>query len=216
MTLQEIIDIAKNSELNTLHVKDNDQAIVGFVNLGLIELYGIFPLRTEEYLIELQSGKTIYDLPSDFMYLVGAYEEVPIGSPDNSNPMPINEENNPFSLNTISYNQVQVPLSVTGSYISLLYVPKPVKMRIDLPAPAEPNNGLGLLEELPIPEQLTTCLLNFIAFKGHGAVNTGVQDEADVYYRRFKASCEDVKTLGIGITPDDLSTAERVKTRGFV
>lgn len=205
MTLQEIINIAKNSELNTLAVKNNDAAIVGFVNLGLIELYSIFSLRTEEFIIELQDGVTIYDLPSDYMYMVAAYEEVPYGSIGNSVPLPINEEENPFSVNTISYSQVQIPLSVKGNYISILYVPKPAKMDASL-----------LDEELPIPDQLVTCLLNFIAFKGHGAIKTDGQGEADVYYIRFKKSCDDVKALGVGITPDDLGMGSRLYKRGFV
>jgi hypothetical protein len=205
VTLQEIIDIAKNSELNTLAVKSNDSAIVGFVNLGLIELYTIFPLKTEEKIIELQDGVTIYDLPDDYMYMVAAYEEVPLGSTRNAVPLPINEEENPFSINTISYNQVQIPLSVSGNYVSILYVPKPAKM-----------STANLDEELPIPDQLVTCLLNFIAFKGHGAIKTGGQGESDVYYLRFKRSCDDVKSLGVGITPDDLSMGNRLYTRGYV
>lgn len=205
MTLQEIINIAKNSELNTLAVKSNDEAIIGFVNLGLIELYAIFAVRTEEHIIELQDGVTIYDLPTNFMYLTGAFEEVPYNSDVNSASVPINEESNPFSINTINYNQVQIPLSHTGNYISILYVPKPTKMTLaDLGA------------ELPIPDQLVQPLLNFIAYKGHGAIKTDGQGEADIYFIRFKRSCDDIKKLGTSIAADDLSMHERIYTRGFV
>lgn len=205
VTLQEIIDLAKNSELSTLSIKNNDVAVTGFVNLGLIELYTIFALKTEEQIIELQDGVTIYDLPDDYMYMVAAYEEVPLGYTRNAVPLPINEEDSPFSINTISYNQVQIPLSVSGNYVSILYVPKPVKM-----------SATALNAELPIPDQLVTCLLNFIAFKGHGAIVIGGQEESDVYYLRFKRSCDDVKILGVGITPDDLSMSSRLYTRGYV
>ena len=205
MTLQEIIDIAKNSELNTLAVKNNDAAIVGFVNLGLIELYSIFPLRTEEFIIELQDNVTIYDLPSDFMYMTAAFEEVPIGSSSESAPVPINEESNPFSINTINYSQVQIPLTHSGNYISILYVPKPAKMSVT-----------DLTAELPIPDQLVQPLLNFIAYKGHGAIKSDGQGESDVYFLRFKRSCDDIKRLGTSIAADDLSMSERILSRGFV
>lgn len=205
MTLQEIIDIAKNSELNTLAVKNNDAAIVGFVNLGLIELYSIFPLRTEEYIIELQDNVTIYDLPSDFMYMTAAFEEVPFGSTSESAPVPINEESNPFSVNTINYSQVQIPLTHSGNYISILYVPKPAKMSVT-----------DLTAELPIPDQLVQPLLNFIAYKGHGAIKSDGQGESDVYFLRFKRSCDDIKRLGTSIAADDLSMSERILSRGFV
>lgn len=205
MTLQEIIDIAKNSELNTLAVKNNDAAIIGFINLGLIELYSIFAVKTEEHLIELLDGVTIYDLPADFMYMTGAYEEVPYNSDVNSAPVPINEESNPFSINTINFKQVQIPLVHTGNYISILYVPKPPKYTV-----------ADIAEELPIPDQLVQPLLNFIAYKGHGAIKTGDQGEADMYFLRFKRSCDDIKALGTSIAADDLSMPERIYSRGFV
>lgn len=205
MKLKEIIDIAKNSELNTLAVKNNDEAIIGFVNLGLIELYTIFALRTEEYLIELQDGVTIYDLPDDFMYMTAAFEEVPYNAGVNSVPVPINEESNPFSINTINYSQVQIPLTHSGNYISILYVPKPTKLTIE-----------DLENKIPIPDQLVQPLLNFIAYKGHGAIRTDGQGEADVYFIRFKRSCDDIKKLGTSIAADDLSMTDRLRTRGFV
>lgn len=205
MKLSEAINITRYSELNTLSVKDNDVAIVGFINLGLIELYNLFALRTEEHLIELEDGVTIYDLPKDFMYLTGAFEAPPLGSPENGRALPINEENNPYSVNTINFTQVQVPLTAAGAYISLMYVPKPPMMSVD-----------DLDAELPIPDQLIQPLFNFIAFKGHGAVNVDGQGEADIYYMRFKRSCEDIKKQGTGIAPDDLSMHTRIRDRGFV
>lgn len=205
MTLGEIINIAKHSELNTLAVKSNDGAITDFINLGLIDLYSMFPLRTEEYIIELQDNVTIYDLPSDFMYMTGAFEEVPKNSTMNSIPVPINEENNPFSINTINYRQVQIPLTIKGGYISILYVPKPEKMV-----------ATELTAELPIPDQFVQPLLNFVAYKGHGAIKSNGNDESDVYFIRYMKSVDAIRSLGTGITPDDLSMASRLETRGFV
>lgn len=205
MKLQEVIDIAKNSELNTLAVRNNDSAIIGFINLGLIELYSIFALRTEEYIIALQNNVTIYDLPADFMYMTAAYGEVPTGSSQNSLQLPINEESNPFSVNTISFSQVQVPLSAAGEYISILYVPKPAVLSIN-----------DLDTEVPIPDQLVQPLLAFIGYKGHGAIRTDGQGEADVYYLRFKRTCDEIRKLGTSIASDDLGMPNRLFERGFV
>ena len=205
MNVQEVIDIARNSELNTLAVRNNDEAIVGFINLGLIELYSIFALKTEEYVIELQDNVTIYDLPEDFMYMTAAFGEVPEGYNNESMQLPINEENNPFSVNTISFSQVQVPLSATGEYISILYVPKPARMSVN-----------DKTAELPIPDQLVQPLLAFIGYKGHGAIRTDGQGEADVYYLRFKRTCDEIKKLGVSIAADDLGMSNRIADRGFV
>lgn len=205
MTLQEAINIAKYSELSKLSIKDNVEAVVGFINMGLVELYGIFGVRSEEHLITLVDGQTIYELPDDFMYIVGAYENVTNMGGSGTVSLPINEESNPFSVNTIDFKRVQIPLSVTGAYVSIIYVPKPVKMSVN-----------DLEAELPIPDQLIQPLMNFLAFKGHGAVRIEGQGEADIYYARFRRSCEDLKSLGISIAADDLSMSDRISTRGFV
>ena len=203
MQLKEAIDICKYSELNQLAIKNNDAAIVAFINLGLLELYNIFALRTEEHLIELEDGVTIYDLPDNFMYLTGAFE--PPSNGRNSQPVPINEESNPYSVNTINFRQVQVPLSVTGAYISLIYVVKPNTL-----------TASNLAEELPIPDNLIQPLFNFVAYKAHGAIRLdGQQSEGDVYYSRFKRSCDEIKRQGTSIAADDLSMCSRLQTRGF-
>jgi len=204
MNLSRLITIAQNSELNTLAVKSNVPAIVEFVNLGLLELYGRFPIYTEEHLIELVEGVTIYDLPDDFMYMTGAFEAPTSQFAHNSNPLPINEEGNPYSINTINFKQVQIPLTTNGAYISIIYVPKPAVLTSD-----------DLDAEILIPDQLIQPLLNFIAYKGHGAIRVNDQTEGDVYYRRFEQSCSAVERKGIAIASDDLGMDTRIYTRGF-
>ncbi len=204
MKISEIVTIAKYSELNNLAVKDNINAIVSFINLGLVELYTHFDLYTEEALIELVEGVTIYDLPDNFMYMTGAFEAPAEGSSEESRPLPINEEDNPFSINTINFKQVQVPLNTSGAFISILYTPRPKVF-----------TSSDLDEELPLPDQLVQPLLNFIAYKGHGAIKVGEPGNADVYFTRFRRSCDERKAQGVAITPDDLSMATRIGSRGF-
>lgn len=205
MKLSTVISLSKYSELNTLAIKNDTEAIISFINLGMLALYDVFALRTEEYLIELEDGVSIYDLPSDFMYMTGAYEAPPEGSTMNAKPLPINEETNPFSVNTINFSQVQVPLSTTGAYIGIIYVQKPHMFTL-----------ADLEEELPIPDQLVQCLLLFVASKAHGSVRLdGQQSEGDVYYARFKRLCDEMKSHGTSIASDDLSMSCRIYSRGF-
>lgn len=205
MTLGDFINVAKYSELRTLAVKDDPAVVTAFVNLGLLELYSIFNLRTEEVVLSLQDGVTIYDMPEDFMYITGAYEPPEPGSSLNAIPLPINEEGNPFSINTINFRQVQVPLSVTGTYVGIIYAQKPPALSSD-----------DLTAHLPIPDHLIQCLLHFVAFKGHGGVHLdGQQEEGDVYYQRFRRSCDDIKKQGTSIASDDLSMDNRIAMRGF-
>jgi hypothetical protein len=203
MKLSEAINVCKYSELNTLAVKDNIEAIVSFINLGLVELYGLFTLSAKEYVIELEEGKTVYSMPDDFMYLTGAFEGPGKGAYPVA--LPINEEGNPYSLNTANFREVQIPFAVTGALIGIVYVAKPEAM-----------SAGRLSEELPIPDSLIQCLLNFVAYKGHGAIKLdGQQSEGDIYYKRFKRSCDAIKSQGTAISADDLSMDTRLSTRGF-
>jgi hypothetical protein len=205
MVLQEFLDIAKHSELNTLPIKENNDAIISFINLGLLELYTRFVVKTEEHIVELQDGKTIYSMPKDYLKMSSAWEPVKEADTTVMKPLPVNEETNVYSVNTISYNEIQVPVSTTGGLISIIYIPKPVKMDI---------GELG--KELPIPDQLITPLLNFVAYKAHSGIDSGVQTEDSVHYVRFERSCDKVESLGYGVASDDLSMESKFLSRGFV
>ena len=43
----------------------------------------------------------------------------------------------------------------------------------------------------------------------------GQQEEGDVYYQRFRRSCDDIKKQGTSIASDDLSMDNRIALRGF-
>lgn len=205
MKLSTVISMSKYSELNTLAIKNDNEAIIAFINLGLLALYDIFPLRTEEYMIPLVNGVTIYDLPADYMYITGAFEPPPENSLENAKSLPINEETNPLSVNTINFSQVQIPLSITGAYVGIIYVAKPPVF-----------TSADLDQELPIPDQLVQCLLLFVASKAHGGIRLdGQQSEGDIYYARFKRLCDDMKKLGTSIPSDDLNMDSRIRNRGF-
>ena len=202
MTLRELITIAKFSELNTLRIAENDEVVVAFINLGLLELYGLFPLYTEEQILDLEDGKYIYDLNDDFMYMTGAYD---VNDAGQVRTLPINEEANPLSVNTINFRQVQIPSVVTGAEIGITYVPKPPKMSQD-------NQDV----EVPLPAALLQPLLNFVAFKAHSGMRADQEGEGGSYERRFLRSIENVRSRGIGIASDDMSMDTKLTQRGFV
>lgn len=204
MTVQDVIDLATNGELKNIAVKNNTDAVLGFINLGMIELYKRFPLKVEEYIIELEDGVEIYEMPSDFMWIVAAYDEVPEGSDDIVAIIPVNEEDNPLSINTISWNQVQVPVTVTGAYISVIYVAAPETITED-----------DLEDTISLPPQMIEALLNYIGYRGHGSVNGEINAENNTHLMRFEASCERINKLGM-FSSDDLDMSARFGSRGWV
>ena len=202
MTLRELITIAKYSELNTLRIAENNEVIIAFINLGLTELYGLFPVYSEEQILDLEDGKYIYDLNENFMYMTGAYD---VDINNRIRMLPINEEANPLSVNTVNFRQVQIPSVATGAEIGIIYVPKPAKM-------TEENMDA----EIPLPAALLQPLLNFVAFKAHSGMRADQEGEGNSYERRFLRSIENVRDRGIGIAADDMSMDTKLSQRGFV
>lgn len=203
MTIQEIINLAKNGELSNLSIKDDITAVLGYFNLGLIELYKRFPIETDEHLITLQDSVDIYTMPSDFMWVVSAYDEVPEDSDRDVIPIPINEEDNPLSINTISWNKIQIPVVTQGATVSIIYASAPTVF-----------TASNLTEDAPIPLQMVEPLLHYIGYRAHGAMDGNIQAENNTHYQRFELSCRRIEDSGM-FTSDDLSMKDRLDSRGF-
>lgn len=205
MTIQEVINLAKYGELNTLAIKDNTEAVLGYLNLGMLELYKRFPLKVEEHLIELIDGITVYDMPDDFMWIASAYQEVAeTAFGEEVSPIPINKEDDPLSVNTVGWKQVQVPTVTTGGFISIIYVAKPTWI-------TETN----LTDEINMPPQMLDLLLDYIAYKAHSSVDSTAASEDSLHYQRFEAGYQKVLTLGM-FNVDDMNMDSRVEDKGFV
>ena len=204
MTVRQVIDLAKSSELNGLGVASRDDVILGFINLGVLELYKRFTLRNEEYVIELVDGVDIYTMPANFMWVVAAYGEVDVRSTEIVNQLPINEEDNPLSVNSVGWNKLQVPVAVGGAYISIIYVAKPDVYELD-----------DMNVEIDIPPQMIEALLAYIGYRGNSTVDSGVQTEDNAWYMRFEASCNKLREYAM-VTSDDMYMNKRLSMRGFV
>lgn len=204
MLVSDVIDLAVQTELKNTAVVDDIPTMLSYLNLGMISLYTKFDLSTKEHIIELLDGVDIYDMPADFMWLVAAYDEVPEDSQDVTSIISVNEEDNPASINTVTWNQIQVPVTVTGAYISIIYKDSP-------PYYTEATMG----QDIAIPVQLVEALLAYMAYKEYSSVKSDIQDENNVYLQRYEALCNRILTLG-AFTSDDMKMTNRKDSRGFV
>ena len=205
MTAQEVIDLAKNGELKQLAIKNDVNAVIGFINLGLIELYKRFPIETKEYIIEIIDGVKEYSLPSDFMWIMDAYGEVPVAANLTTvNRLPINDEEDPLTVNTVGWNKLQIPTATSGQYVSIIYVVSPVKI-----------TELTLNDPLPIPEQFIEALLNYIGYRGHGSIDGKIDTESNTHYQRFEMSVARIVKEGM-FTEEGMSMVNRIADKGFV
>lgn len=207
MNVSEAIDLLKESELKQLSVKDNKPAVLGYINLGILEIYKRFVLWQGEALITLATGVTTYKLDgndpnvtidlSDHEMLVidEAYDY-------DGEQMNINEENDLLAIATPQYNVVEVPLaSVTPpATISIIYR-------------AAPKFLTHEKADIPLAPQFYEPLFHYCGFRGHGSVKGDLKTENNTHYMRFDAACERVKTEGL-YTEDSLNST-KFYDRGF-
>ena len=204
MTVKQVIDLAKASELTGLPVASKDETVLGFINLGVLELYKRFTLSVEEWIIALEDGQSYYTAPEDFMWIIAAYGEVGMDSVQEVNVLPVNEEDNPLSINTVGWNKVQVPLSVTGAYVSIIYAATP-----------EVYSVTDMDKTVNIPPQMIEALLAYIGWRANSTIDTGIQTEDTVWYNRFESSCSRLEVKGF-INANDTVMTNRLNMRGFV
>lgn len=204
MTVRQIIDLAKSSELNGIAIGNKDDAVVGYINLGVLELYKRFQLKVEEFIINVVEGQTIYDVPSDYMWIVAAYGEVDIKSEEPVNVLPVNEEDNPIGVNTVGWNKIQIPSIIKGSSISIIYVAKPSMYTV-----------VNDTQEVEIPPQMIDALLMYIGYKANASIDSGVQTEDSIWFQRFEHACDKLLEYGM-FNADDMYMSKRLVTRGFV
>ena len=204
MTVRQVIDLAKASELTGLPAASKDETVLGFINLGVLELYKRFTLSVEEWIIALEDGQSYYTAPEDFMWIIAAYGEVGMDSVQEVNVLPVNEEDNPLSINTVGWNKVQVPLSVTGAYVSIIYAATP-----------EVYSVTDMDKTVNIPPQMIEALLAYIGWRVNSTIDTGIQTEDTVWYNRFESSCSRLEVKGF-INANDVVMTNRLNMRGFV
>jgi len=208
MTAQDVINLAKYSELKQLAVKDDDLAVLSYLNLGVLELYKRFPLEEAEAIITLRDGKTLYsldgidpdvsmDINKELLVIAGVYTTIKEGNKIKVIEMTINDEDDMSGVDTPSFNTVEIPAVKTGAVISVIY-------RVT------PKFLTALTDTLPLPPQLLEALLNYIGYRGHGAVNGSANAEDQSYAIRFENSCKRVLLEGL-ITTEDLVSKKFIK-----
>lgn len=204
MTVKDVVTLAQQGELSQLAVKSNMETIVGYINMGMIELYKRFPVDTGEWLVELVDGVEEYTMPSNCMYLVAAYGEIPLSSTETVNVLNINTEDDPYSINTIGWNKIQVPVPVTGAWISLVYVKQPTILSI-----------ANIDDTIALPMQMVEALLHYVGYRAHAAQSGEIQAEHSTHYTRFEESCRRIDVMGV-YNRDDVVMVDRLSKRGFV
>lgn len=206
MLISKVIRKARSGELsNVSEEKFTDDVIMDYIELGLIELYKRFQLRSAEAVITMEDGRTLYTLDStdaavsmdttamDIMVIQEAYEES--GARIN-----INVENDELGIMTPGFNQVQIPNPAEGEQIGIIYL-------------AGPKDVTDVNQSFDAPISLLEAMLHYIGYRAHGSIDGNVEAENSTHYQRFEASVQRARMLGV-VTADNV--AERDTTRKYI
>ncbi len=205
MNVSEAVDMMSEAELKQLSVKDDKKAIIGFLNLGILELYKRFNMWEVEAVITMVTGTTLYTLDgtdpnvlmdlSDHQFMM--VEQV---LNEERLEMVLNNDLDVDSLSTPKYNQIEVTEVTDGGLLYAVYRAAPAFLTYEK-------------EEIPLPPQFFEALFHYVGYRGHGSVNGDIKQENNTHYQRFDKSCKRIVYDGLH-TQDDLVSYKFV-VRGF-
>lgn len=218
MQVSEATQILQNSALKQLAVKDDQVAVMGFINMAILEIYKRFPLWEADAVITQADGVSIYNLTeadpnvsidlsdNQLMVIQSVYDEDGIPYVINNNKDPVKHiketSENPRSiLQTPKYNQIKVKNIVPGYQMDVVYRAAPLFL-------TEQE------DEIPLPPQFNEALFLYVSYKAHLGVKAGIKDENNTHFIRFEASCNNVDTEGL--FPQQGLESNKFEQRGFV
>lgn len=215
MKLTQVIKLARNGELASLSkASKTDEKIIGYVNRALIALYNRFQLKTEEAFVTLVDNVHLYTLddtdtnvtvngsPMDGSKLVQIVEVW-----DEAGKLPLNDDNDPFSVFTPSYDQIEVSKAEDGNYLSVIY-----RASHDWIDYVDSGDGTAQEAEVRIPRPLLEALLMYVAYKAYDALDDAQTVKAEKYLARYREQLQEVEDEGL--VPSDFNTID-INKRGF-
>jgi len=220
MKLSLILEQARAGELASASDKDKtDRKIVSYTNLALIALYNKFQLATEEAIVTLQTdpARTLYKMDGtdanvlvkgellredEFMAIAAAYNE-------DGTTINVNDDSDPASIFTVTYNQLQIPVLANNAYVSVLYRQNP-----EMVTYVDDGSGNATDTSVKLPMQLLEAMLHYIGYRAHGAIKGSVDNESSTHYTRFLEACDRAESNGI-LTADN-TVGSSVESKGFM
>jgi hypothetical protein len=206
MDVSAAIALLKEGELKQLAVKDDVDAVTGYINLGILEIHKRFNLWQEEAKITMLEGVTRYALDGidpnvgidltdhDVVMVDEAY--TPAGDL-----LSLNDEKDPYGIFTPKPHVIEVLVPIITGDVSIIYR-------------ASPKFLVHETQTIPLPPQFLEALFNYVGWRGHGSVKGDIKSENNTHYMRFEQSIKIIKENGL-VAADDMAS-NKFEDRGFV
>lgn len=216
MKLSLVIEQVRNGDTSGLSAKSlPDSTIVSYINLALIALYNRFQLRTEEAIVALETNRTLYKFDGTDPAVTVDGGAIPMDDIvsinevfDEFGTIPINDNNEPSSVYSVSYDTLQVPIAETGMFLSVIYKATPQFITY-----TDDGNGNAVDVNIPLPLTLLEALLFYIAYRAYLSTGDAGTPDADKYEMKFTQACNKAHDQGL-VMSDTYSI--NVEHRGYV
>lgn len=186
MTVNDVIVNAVSAELSTVSIgkklpAERDPILITWINQALREINKRAYFVAKEHIIELVTDSTdgglSYVLPDDCLKVNAVVNEA-------REFLSINDEFDPLSVFTPSYNILQVPGAELGMKLSILYSG----------SPTEVTNTSDVIPCSPVWED---SILKFLEYKAHKGHNQDGLDLSEQYYTKFLNAVQIVINSGL-------------------
>ena len=168
----------------------NQNKFINYVNLANLALHKRFHLLLKTLELDNPLDGEEFTLPSNFLVPIHAYYT------------------SDFDKVSIKDNSVKLVQDVDEHVSILINEPfkaiikgtdgeTPKRTQILLKYAAAPIKVKTTYADLKISEVYTEALLNYAAYKAHGAISGDIKDENNTYYMRYEASCKQLINSGM-------------------
>lgn len=228
MILKELLTRIATGELSNLAWADNGNikqdkldTTVKMVNEVLNKIYSQFYLKYDHIFVELQKGKTTYDITSEHLmgkdlkpswnkYLWQPGKEfkddlLKIVSVKTSNGiyLPLNDPDEFYNVTTSFYNRIVIPNFKPEWKLQVIYVCKHKEL-----------TATKLDEKIDLPESLIPAVCAYVAYMVHNNMNTELSvANANKYLQLYNSIIQENINTDISIYPKE--TFDKFHKRGW-
>ena len=183
----------------------NQAKFVNYVNLANLAVHKRFNLLKKNFELDNPTDGEEYTLPSTFLAPIHAYYTV------DSDPVTIRDS----YVNLVSSVDTAVSILIPEPFKAVIKgTDSESRSQIILQYAAAPTKVTLAGHNLEISEVYTEPLLNYAAYRAHGAISGDMKDENNTYYLRYEASCKQIVTSGL--SNNEIEYNSKLEDSGFV
>lgn len=224
MRVSEYIDYLATGECSKLAISDvgdmslnpaaapntvqlaNQAKFVNYVNLANLALHKRFNLLQKELELDNPINGEEYRLPTDWLAPLEAYYSVDF------DPVSIKDK----SVKIVSAVDTAVSILIPEPFMAVIKgTDAEARAQIIMKYAAAPVKAATASVDLKVSEVYTEAMLNYAAYKAHGAISGDMKDENNTYYLRYEASCRQIVTSGMW-NNNEIEYNSKLEDNGFV